>query len=138
MLVSEGPESTLSGSTKPRSFIVSWNLKATLQARKCLKSKACVRLRSSSCLPSTPPSQFFFSRPPGGGNLVWVCLRGSGWSWVSGVKALGSQGAQVGRGAHLGRLLTRDQTLSWSFKADSPITFKRAAAAVPRVEIDPK
>lgn len=48
-------------------------------------------------------------------------LGGSGWGW-----------------APLRRLLTRDQTLSWSFKAGSPITFKRAAAAVRGVEIDPK
>ena len=132
MLVSEGPESILSRSTKPCSFIVSWNLKATLQARKCLKSKACVRLRSSSCLPSTPPSQFFFSRPPGGGNLVWVCLRGSGWSWVSGVKALGSRGGSGWEGGSPREPSDKGSNAKLEFQSWQPHNLQKSSRCSPQ------
>lgn len=66
---------------------------------------------------------------------MWACLRGPGWSWVSGVQAW-ALGAQVGR--ELPREgPDKDGHAKLSFKAGSSITFKRAAAAVPGVEIDP-
>lgn len=39
------------------------------------------------------PFPVFLYKPPSGGNLVWRCLRGSGWTLTSGVQAAGSQGA---------------------------------------------